>query len=58
MVYAVNLIGLLQFTVRTSAEMEDLVNTVIVYALAIKLIICVSLVGFCGESEGLWTTGF
>ena len=30
MVYAVNLIGLLQFTVRTSAEMEDLVNMIVV----------------------------
>ena len=29
MVYAINLIGLLQFTVRTSAEMEDLVNIVL-----------------------------
>ena len=26
MIYAINLIGLLQFTVRTSAEMEDLVG--------------------------------
>ena len=31
MVYAINMIGLLQFTVRTSAEMEDLVNIVLAH---------------------------
>ena len=56
MVYAINLIGMLQYTVRTSAQMEDLVNAVLFLTGLLQYNLL--LVGICRESEGLRKTKF